>query len=141
MAQVIFTIPGEPRGKQRPKFARTAKGVMTYTPDQTTNYENLVKISYMEQHGRTKLTGAIDAHIIGQFPIPKSTSKRRRKMMIDGEIHHTKKIDCDNLAKIILDALNGIAYDDDKQVCFLQVEKIYSENPCVTVELKEVGEE
>ena len=115
--------------------------VRTYTPQETASYENLIKVSYLEQLGQQKLSGALEAHIIGKFPIPKSASKRRRGMMIDGEIHHTKKIDCDNLAKTVLDALNDIAYDDDKQVCFLQVEKIYSENPCVEVELKEVGEE
>ena len=59
-------------------------------------------------------------------------------MMINKEILHTKKIDCDNLAKIILDSLNGIAYEDDKQVVRLYVEKIYGEHPRVEVELKEV---
>ena len=51
---------------------------------------------------------------------------------------HTKKIDCDNLCKTILDALNGIAYDDDKQVCMLYVEKRYGGFPKVKVRLKEI---
>ena len=58
--------------------------------------------------------------------------------MMDGLVPHTKKCDCDNLAKSILDSLNGIAYDDDSQVCRLIVEKIYGENPRVEVKLKEV---
>ena len=58
--------------------------------------------------------------------------------MIAGKILHTKKIDCDNLAKTVLDALNGIAYDDDKQICRLYVEKRYGKSPCVKVRLIEV---
>ena len=56
--------------------------------------------------------------------------------MLAGKVLHTKKIDCDNLCKTILDALNGIAYDDDKQVCRLYVEKPYGAFPIVKVKLK-----
>lgn len=138
--KVNFTIVGEPKGKGRPRFARIGNGVRTYTPKETENYEAFIKVSYLNEVGQKKLSGQIDAHIKGVFPIPKSTSKKQREMMLSGKILHTKKIDCDNLAKTILDALNGIAYDDDKQVCRLYVEKVYGNNPCVEVELVEVIE-
>jgi Holliday junction resolvase RusA-like endonuclease len=35
------------------------------------------------------------------------------------------KPDVDNLAKAILDALNGVAYEDDSQVYSLEVQKWY----------------
>ena len=82
-------------------------------------------------HGRA-------AEIIGIFPIPKSESKKRKADMLAGKILHTKKIDCDNLCKTVLDALNGIAYDDDKQVCRLYAEKRYGAFPKVKVKLKEI---
>lgn len=135
---VNFIIVGEPKGKGRPRFHRIKNHVATYTPEETLNYEAYIKMSYLNVAKRTKLNGQIEAHIKGVFPIPKSTSKKQRALMLSGEVMHTKKIDCDNLAKTILDALNGIAYDDDKQVCRLIVEKVYGENPCVEVELKEV---
>lgn len=141
MTQVHFVIPGEPHGKGRPRAVRVGTGVRMFTPKQTVNYENLIKMSYYQQLGQKKLNGAIEADITGMFPIPKSESKKKRGLMLDGEIHHTKKIDCDNLAKTVLDALNGIAYDDDKQVFRLNVEKVYSETPCVDVVLKEVAEQ
>ncbi len=47
-----------------------------------------------------------------------------------------KKPDCDNIAKIILDALNGLAYDDDAQVVKLYVEKRYGAFDHVTVVLE-----
>ena len=59
--------------------------------------------------------------------------------MATNEIRPTKKPDNDNIAKIILDALNGVAYQDDKQVVSLQVEKYYTEaDEMVTVELQEL---
>lgn len=51
---------------------------------------------------------------------------------------HTKKIDCDNLAKIILDSLNKIAYDDDSGISKLVVDKIYGEMPRVEITLEEI---
>lgn len=47
-----------------------------------------------------------------------------------------KKPDTDNIAKIVLDALNGLAYPDDKQVVELQVLKTYDLDGYVEVELR-----
>lgn len=59
-------------------------------------------------------------------------------MMLDNKIFPTIKPDTDNIAKSILDSLNGIAYLDDKQVIRLTVEKWYAEVPSVSVKIKEV---
>ena len=48
LRQIRFTIPGEPFGKQRPKFSRVGNYVRTYTPDETTSYESLVKLMYQQ---------------------------------------------------------------------------------------------
>ena len=53
-------------------------------------------------------------------------------------IRPTVKPDCDNLAKSILDSLNGLAYHDDKQVVELVVKKYYAENAEVKIKLSEV---
>lgn len=139
MAQrVEFTIPGQPKGKGRPRMS-TRTGV-AYTPKDTVMYENLVKMMYQNQVGDVVLQGAISAEIIGYFEIPKSTSKKKRQEMIDGKIEYTKKIDCDNLAKVVLDSLNQIAYHDDSQVSRLYVCKRYAEEPKVVVRLTELEE-
>jgi len=59
-------------------------------------------------------------------------------MMLDNKIYPTIKPDTDNIAKSILDSLNGIAYKDDKQVVMLTVEKRYDEIPSVSVWISEV---
>lgn len=135
---VKFIVPGKPVGKQRPRFSRTCTGVRTYTPRKTQEYENLVRISYRAV-SKEKLKGAISATIYGYFEPPKSISKKQREQMLKGDISYIKKIDSDNLAKSILDALNGVAYDDDAQVCLLIVQKLYAETARVEVILEEIG--
>lgn len=136
--KVTFVVDGEPKGKQRPRVVHTGAGAMAYTPEQTKIYENWVRCCYLEQVGRKKLEAPIKATIVGVFPIPKRTPKKQISRMLSGEILHTKKIDCDNLAKIILDSLNKIAYDDDSGVSKLVVDKIYGERPRVEVTLEEI---
>ena len=133
---IKFTIPGEPKSKLR---HRTTKQGFTYNPKQNIEYENWVKQCYWIKYKQKMLTGQIKAEIKAYFKIPKSTSKKRKKLMIEEKIRPTKKPDTDNIAKIILDSLNTIAFDDDKQVVDLKVEKFYSEEPRVEVELEGVA--
>lgn len=136
MNHVKFTVAGEPKGKSRPRFANSKNGFRTYTPKQTVMYENLVSWTYQQEVG-IKLNGQITAKIVAYFPIPKSVSKKKRALMESGVIMYDHKPDTDNVAKIILDSLNGVAYDDDRQICSLTVMKYYSDNPRVEVNLYE----
>ena len=141
---IKFTILGEPQSKARPRFYHNGRFVQTYTPEQTVSYENLVKLSYMQQcsdedGNAQRLNGAIRAEIRAFFQIPKSTTKKKHDMMADGKIRPvTVRKDADNVAKGILDALNGIAYDDDRQIVELLVYKFYSETPKAVVFLEEI---
>ena len=123
-------IPGVPVGKGRPKFSAFNGHAVAYTPEKTVNYENLVKLSF-QQTGETSFDkdAMLRANIVAYFPIPKSTSKKKRELIELGLIMPTKKPDLDNIAKAILDALNGLAYYDDAQVCQLEIMKCYSDTP------------
>lgn len=133
-----FIVRGVPVGKGRPRFSTVNGHAVAYTPEKTVNYETLVKLSYQQQCAGVKFPEGVPlrVRINAYFPIPKSTSKKKRAQMESGEIMHLKKPDCDNVAKACLDALNGIAFYDDSQVCDLTVKKFYSENPrvCITIE-------
>lgn len=131
-----FSIPGKPCGKQRPKFANGR----TYTPEKTVSYENLVKLCFRQAYPDTEPIAAkvpLEAVITAKYPIPQSMTKKGREQIKSGELRPTVKPDCDNIAKIILDALNGIAYHDDAQIVTLMLSKWYAEEPCVLVELRE----
>lgn len=84
------------------------------------------------------LDAPLEVHIIAYYEIPKSISKKKKQEMLEDKIRPTIKPDTDNIAKSILDSLNGIAYKDDKQVVSLIVEKWYSEESSVSVIIEEV---
>ena len=135
---IRFTVPGEPKAKQRP---RLGKG-FAYTPKQTVEYENWVKQCYLTSDcSKGFLEHQIHAKIEAYFSIPKSVTKKNRELMLNGEMRPTKKPDADNIAKSILDSLNGIAYLDDSSVVSLEVEKYYSEMPRVEVSLRRVQDD
>ena len=134
MRFVKFEVYGKPQGKGRPRFTRNGH---TYTPTTTTIYENNVRRAFLASDG-VKLKGEVRAVITAYYPIPKSVNKAKKKEMLNGIVNPTKKPDCDNIAKIILDALNKAAYDDDSQIVNLTVNKLYGETPKVVVELTKV---
>lgn len=71
------------------------------------------------------------------MPIPKSTSKKKQKLMEDGLIKHTKRFDLDNLLKFALDSMNEIAFKDDSQVYKVEAEKLYSHDPRTEIYMEE----
>ena len=133
-----FKIPGKAQAKQRPRMGRSG---IVYTPKETLVYENYVKMCYSDyanQFGWLPYETQIRAEIEVLVQVPKSDSKVKRKAKLEGEMRPTVKPDCDNLAKSILDSLNGLAYHDDKQVVELVVKKYYAENAEVKIKLTEV---
>ncbi len=135
-----FTIYGEPKGKGRPRFSSGGGKSNTRTPDETILYENLVKTEYRRQAGhRFPDDAALDVRIFAFYSIPKSVSKKRREMMISRQIRPLKRPDSDNLCKIVMDSLNGIAYRDDAQVVDSMVRKFYDDVPRVVVNISEAG--
>lgn len=98
-----FTVYGKVQGKGRPRFGRGH----AYTPQKTVDYEDLIRTSFL-------------------------TSIRKKHLAEVGvkiEIYCKKLImkpDIDNVCKIILDSLNGLAYDDDRQVVKIEAEKFAS---------------
>ena len=108
MKSIKFTVPGNPFGKQRPKFARMGTYTKTYTPKETTQHEKQVEACFLEvaRGRRFKEKEPLDIRIIAYYPIPQSTSKKRHKEMLEHRIRPTVKPDLDNVAKLIYDAWN-----------------------------------
>ena len=137
--RLMFEIPGEAVAKARPRVVTSHGRNLTFTPQKTKSFENLVKLMYVNQCKNQKLEGAISAtiHIFRQ--IPKSTSKKKRENWLMGKYPVTTKGDLDNYAKSILDSCNGIAFDDDSQVAELYITKEYSDRPRTIVILREIS--
>lgn len=141
MKQIRFEVPGAPFGKERPKFACRGNYTMTYTPKKTLQHEKEVVAAYMEvAKGRKFEKGTpLDIRIIAYYPIPKSTSKKKQREMLEHRLRPTVKPDLDNVAKLVYDALNGVAWYDDNAIVDTQVRKFYSDMPRVDVSIRVVG--
>lgn len=129
-----FIVNGKPTGKGRPRLSRWG----VYSPSKTVAYENLVKFSYLQATDDKLVNCAIKIEIWAYFEPPKSISKKKYNELIGKA--YTKKPDIDNIGKSILDALNGIAYEDDNQIAELVIHKIYDEKARAVIDIKEIEE-
>ena len=119
-----FVIPGEPRGKGRPRFGRSRAGfAVAYTDAKTATYENLVRLAAREA-GVTPIEGPLFVQVNAFFTVPQSWSKKRRASALDGA-EAPSRFDVDNIAKAVLDGLNGVAFADDKQIVTLLASKAF----------------
>jgi len=130
----VIIVEGKIKGKARPRVFNGH----AMTPKDTVNYENWVKVCYQQQ-SKMYLEGSIRASITAYYKVPKSYTKKKIQAIRDGLEYPQKKPDIDNVAKIILDSLNGIAYKDDSQVIELSVLKRWTEDiERVEFELEEI---
>jgi Holliday junction resolvase RusA-like endonuclease len=103
----------KPRSKQRPRSTRSGH---TYTPKETREYEKKISEAYS---GVAFVDGPLEVELV--FDNDKTT-------IVIKELKPAKnpsklRGDIDNYAKAILDALNNVAYTDDKQIVSLKLRK------------------
>ena len=119
MKKFTFIVPGRPKGKGRPRMNRRTGQV--YTPPATKKYESEVRQAFLRQGGETFGAAPVMVEVEALFPMPVSWSKRDRAER-DGTFCENKP-DLDNITKVALDALNGVAWTDDKTVAVLVAQK------------------
>ena len=132
-----FEIEGAPVGKRRPRFTTVNGFAQAIKVDADVEYENMVRLMFKlnKPTDYDLFDKPVSVRIEAYFPVPKSFSNKRAGKALAGEIVPTKKPDADNIAKIICDALNGVAYMDDTQVIELTVVKKYAKEPKVKVSI------
>ena len=142
MIKYEFTIQGRPRGKGRPKFTRDGHA---YTDEKTREYERIVRNVFRKKYGMDAMIPKgyhIIVEIVANFKVPDSDSKSVKAAKLTGRIPATIKPDVDNIAKIILDALNGEAWRDDSEVTGIHPVKKYSaRGNCVDVTIFAISPE
>jgi Holliday junction resolvase RusA-like endonuclease len=137
MNPVVFTVPGQPYGKGRPRIGRVAGHARMFTPEKTANYENLVKLfAKQAMAGAPLIEGALQVDMAIECQIPASWSGAKQKRAAACEIVPTTKPDIDNVIKAVFDAMNGVVWKDDVQCCSVCVSKRYSLTPGVTVSVR-----
>lgn len=137
MKDFFFTIPGPPKGKARPRVVNNH----AYTPEATVQYERLVRACWENAAGdwMAEKDQPVALYVSAYYPVPESHTKKQKERELRNWVLPTKKPDIDNILKIIMDGLNGVAYHDDKQVVEVTIRKRFDSEPRVEVYLKEVA--
>ena len=131
-----FEVIGDIKGKARPRI--NTYTCQAYTPNDTKDYENLIKQYFKLKYPRfVPLENRVSVKIIAYFKIPKTTTKKDRVLIEEGKLSPTKKPAIDNIVKIVLDALNKMAFKDDNQITKLEVEKKYGNEEKIFVQIEE----
>lgn len=140
---MIFTVNGKVQGKARARtfYNQKLKRMQSITPEQTKSYEELIRWNYKLAGGEYFEDKMLKVDIKAYYSIPKSFSKSKHGEAAFGYIRPTTKPDSDNIIKVVLDALNGVAYYDDKQVVCVSCNKYYAENGYLEIEINELKTE
>jgi Holliday junction resolvase RusA-like endonuclease len=129
MHEALIVIPGQPKSKGRPRFARGR----VFTPATTLQYERLVAAAAREVISEP-ITGNVQVDILAVYQVPKSWAKALQASARRGDIMPTRP-DIDNVIKICLDGMNEAAYLDDQQVHMISAEKRYGDLARVEIRL------
>lgn len=113
---ISFNVSGQPQGKARPRFANGH----IYTPKTTKEYETKVKRAYLR---------AAKNYSFKDKPVSLKIVAYLKRTKSNKRLFATAKPDIDNIVKAVLDGLNDVAFDDDKQVVNVTACKLYCDCP------------
>ena len=140
MAMVRFEFDIEPVEQARPRAVRFGKGIRMYDPKKVATFKRQLGMLAKQQmldRGLDPYDGPLEVNMEFYRPVQASISKKERARRLSGVHMPTVKPDLDNYIKSTSDALNGIIWADDNLIVSLEAKKFYSEQPHLTVEIKE----
>lgn len=123
-------------GAAIPKMRAGRNGVQSFTPKRNMAFEAHIRAIgavTMAKAGMAPTPDAVTAEISIERDIPKSWPKKKALAMRGQPI--TGRPDPDNLIKAILDALNGITYEDDAQVSDIHFSRRWGQVDCIRVRI------
>ena len=126
MSNKFLTLDMDPVPKGRPRFTRTGHA---FTDKKTLQAEAAIRNAALAEWGKKPFEGAVELVIQFTFKKPKSNKKPL----------HTQRPDLDNCAKLVSDAINGIAFVDDSQVISLACTKGWGETGKIVLLVDEVN--
>jgi Holliday junction resolvase RusA-like endonuclease len=127
---IEFTVLGEPHAQMRHKTFK--RGTFTGAYDPSADIKKDFLLTVQSKAPKEPITDPIMLTVVFYFGRPKShyrTGKNSEMLKDDCPEWHTSRKDIDNLQKLIFDALNGIFWKDDAQICWVEAQKKYSERP------------
>lgn len=130
-----------PVAKGRPRVG--LRGHM-YTPTTTKQAEYEIRQAWYGKHGDGPFDGDLEIKVGAYLPRPKShfgTGKNAGQLRDSARAYPGVKPDLDNLLKLVVDALNGLAFIDDGQIVLATAYKQYADltlGPGWSIVVKEI---
>jgi len=129
-----FKVNIKPMGKASVRVTRNG----SHMPQTTKDFMNNIAWEFRKAFvGHRISLKPIRMDITATFAVPPSISKKERLRRLEMK-YHTFKPDRDNIEKGVQDALNGLAYKDDSQVCDGRTLKLWGEEDSVEIEIVEI---
>jgi len=129
---ITIIINATPYGWAVPRVT----GRVTYNPKSRQKSEYIRQVR--RQYSAEPLEGALSIDLRFYMSLPASWSRAKKNRATDNEIMHTSKPDIDNMCKAAIDALKGIVFADDNQICQLYAKKVYAEKPTIIAYIREI---
>ena len=143
-----LVIPIKPKAQTRPKFSRRVgayedKKMKDWRRTCTYLVSSLYKGKMLHRPLKVEVTFYLKApESISKKPTERARFKRKQEYQdfIDEKIFVAKKPDLDNLEKALYDSISDSTkiWKDDNQIVEHSTRKIYSPNPRIEIEIKEM---
>lgn len=134
MTRLILSIPGPARGKARPRVVQGH----AYTPDPG-GWVELIKYSAFQEWGRPMWEGPVGMAIEVTRAMPKGWSRKKLDRMLYAPCE--APADAPNIAAAVADALEHIAYANDRQIASISCLKVWGHQHKTVIELWRMGVE
>ena len=128
----VIRIEADAVGKQAHEWGRGH----SYLPQKTADFQKLVAWEYVRQGGENFGKNAVSIVLHIEKGFPKSYSKAKRDKLRSQIC--TEKPDCSNVLKAIEDGLQGVAFDNDKQVVFVSMSKRWTDESCIVLKVEPI---
>jgi len=133
MSQKTIIISGIPVAQPRARIFTRNGHVMSWDP--AGEAKKIAKAEIAKQTNKIPDV-AIEMFVKFFLPVPKSTSKKKKALMLTNEIKHIKRPDTSNYLKFTEDALDSVAFKDDSQLWHVDAVKLYSDEPRTVITIK-----
>lgn len=121
MLTLTIVVPAVPVAQPRPRATAVGRHARVYNaPGPVDAFKASVRLAASAAFNGAPLEGPLRVDAIFVFPRTKSMIWKTKPMP---RVWHAKKPDRDNLDKSVLDALTGLLWRDDAQVCAGELEK------------------
>lgn len=121
--EVRFSVDALPVGQPRPRATTVNGAARMYEAKKSHpihDFKASCRVACRAAYGGAPLAAPLSVALVCVFP---RTQQQLRLRSPPGRMRHAKKPDIDNVIKAVQDALNGLLFVDDAQICVTSASK------------------